>query len=579
MSNRKFLSFNFVTITVIISLFMVSSCGIGKEKQISEAKAKSNAELEFKYLYAEAGKAYMFGNLKQASELYYSAIQKNPASAASNYYLAKVNLELNDLNTSYIFSSKAVSLNKNNIWYSILFADICVGLERYIEAKSVLDEALTLFPRQEIIYNRLNDLYIRVNDFPRLLANLEKMQKVFGYDNDRALQIYDLYIGGGDFPSAESEVLQLIKQNPNILKYQALLAEFYAESFKKEQAYELYQNLLQKAPNDALIHLSYASFAEAENDTSDFLKSCAKVIESSDIRTEDKLKLLTGAYENSNLLSAAQFEDFLNQLLEQEPDSYLPNLYYADYLLNTGAESEAIIYYRMASKALPNDLNLAISVFELEYETANFEALFEDADFFSELYPNNAKVYLYKGISALMTKRFSDAEQALIYGKDLAFDDTKLTEQFYSYLAENYALTGSFANAEKYYEKVLAINPLNCSVSASYARLLAYAGVQFNKAEQLVSTCKDSYSEDATFGATYALVLLMKNEQDNALREILKLYNNQPDNIYVLEIYGDILSKSGQADKALIFWQKSKQNGNISPVLEKKIAKKMFLNK
>ena len=39
----------------------------------------------------------------------------------------------------------------------------------------------------------------------------------------------------------------------------------------------------------------------------------------------------------------------------------------------------------------------------------------------------------------------------------------------------------------------------------------------------------------------------------------------------VLEHYGDILFKSGDNDKALIYWGKAKENGNTNPELIQKI--------
>ncbi len=558
---------------------LVSSCGIQNENKKQEADAKSKSELEFKYLYAEAGKAYMFGNLKQASQLYTAAIQANPTSAASNYYLAKVYLEKNEIQSAYNFAGKAINLNPNNLWYSLLYSDIAVAIERFGDAQNALSAQLKLNSNNELVYSRLCNLYQILNDLPRLLETFSDMQKRFGFENDRALQIFDIYMSSGDFPSAEQTARDLISANPDDLKFQALLAEFYIQSFRKEDAKKLYANLLKKSGDDAIFRLSYAMYADSERDTAGFLESCNIVVNSSDVRIEDKLKLLVQGYENSALISDEQYEAFLNQLLEQQPDSYLPNLYYADFLLSEGEDADALSNYRIASKSDPSDFNLAVSVFELEYELSDFESLYDDASFFSEIYPNQAKIFLYKGIAALMTKRFKEAEEALRYGSDLAFDDAQLAEQFNSYLAENYSLTGKYDLADRYFEKVLSMNPLNCSVSASYARCLAYRKTSLTKAEQLTSTCKDSYPENATFLATWALILLQKGELEKAQQTVKKAFSIQPENIHVLEIYGDIVFHTGETDTAVSFWQKSKTNGNISPVIERKISQKTFLSK
>jgi Tfp pilus assembly protein PilF len=83
--------------------------------------------------------------------------------------------------------------------------------------------------------------------------------------------------------------------------------------------------------------------------------------------------------------------------------------------------------------------------------------------------------------------------------------------------------------------------------------------------------------ESASFQDTYGWVLFMQGKYKEAGEWILKALNNKEEpSAEVMEHYGDVLYKLGDATQALQYWQKAKQKGKGSDLLEKKIADKKY---
>jgi len=558
---------------LILLAFLASSCG--SQKKATEAALASKSEKEYTYLFSEAGKAFMFGNVKQATEMYSNCVQLNPKSAVSYYYLSRIFAEDNQRESAYTFALKATSLQPENTWYALQAAQSAFDLERFGETEKILQNLTKSHPSNEFFYDRLVDFYSQMTDFQRLLQTYERMNRAFGSDLNRNLSAYDINMKIGNFPKAGEILEQIVKENPGALKYKALLAEFYLSIGKNEKAEILYTELRKQDNENPYVCLSYAGFAKFKHDTVGFVSAVRKVVDSEELVLEDKIKLCATGFD-SGMISDELYEEFLNVLIENNSDSELPNLLYADYLLGKDSKHEALENLRAAAEINKTDLNLIISIFELEFELGLYREMYDDADQYSEIYVNNAKVFLYKGIAAYKIHKNKEAVEALLYGADLAFDDTQLSEQFQTYLAETYLALHNYDFADRYFEKVLSANPLNCLVAGSYARALAYRKHSLDKAQEKAVFCANLYPDEAGFIATRALVFFQKGEKFKAQELISKAFTMNPDDMCVLEIQGDILFQTGHADAAVQKWELSKEAGNSSERLKHKIKKKSY---
>lgn len=561
----------------VLIIFSLAACDT--QNNISSEAADEKADLEFIYLFAEAGKNKMFGNTEKAKELYLAALNINPQSAASCYFLSALFADDRLYNDAYKFAKKAVDLNQDNFWYNYNLSKSAAMLTRFSEAEDIIKKMMKRYPDKLLLYEELARIYKMKSDTAALTGIYRKMQERFGFETNRSLDIYDMYMSIGNYKEAKKQLEKVLKFNPDKPKYKALMAEYYVNTFQSEKAKIIYDDILKTDSLNPYVHLSYAQFAERADDSVAFAKSCELVALSPELVLEDKMRLIVTGYEESKILSDDNYEYLLSLLIDQHPNSKFPNLIYAEYLIRNEQKEEAMQCFRNAAQIDYSDYHLIISLFELEYELSKFQLLYEDASEFSEIYLNRPTVFLYKGIAALKTGRFKKAETALKYGVDLAFDDNELTEQFYSYIAESYKEQGEYDAADRYFEKVLSANPLNCLVAASYVRSLAYRTENKTRARELAEFCYDNYPGDAEFVSLLALVELRFGNKSESEKLLIDAQNLDSGNIYFLETQGDFFYLSGKPDSALEYWKKSKKNGNLSVLLEQKIKEKKLLNR
>ena len=96
------------------------------------------------------------------------------------------------------------------------------------------------------------------------------------------------------------------------------------------------------------------------------------------------------------------------------------------------------------------------------------------------------------------------------------------------------------------------------------------------KAEKMSSKTIIAEPKNGTYIDTYAWILFRQGDLNGAKLHIERalLYGDDPD---VLEHYGDILFNLGDEQKALEQWQKSKDKGNASPTLQKKLDERRYI--
>src|SRR5690606_28578987 len=91
-------------------------------------------------LYVDAVKARMLNDTKQEETLLKEVIQQKPDEATPHYDLAKLYLKQRRYEQAEQQIEKAMSLDKENLWFKAVYADILEAESRVEEAALVYDE-------------------------------------------------------------------------------------------------------------------------------------------------------------------------------------------------------------------------------------------------------------------------------------------------------------------------------------------------------------------------------------------------------------------------------------------------------
>jgi tetratricopeptide (TPR) repeat protein len=216
-------------------------------------------------------------------------------------------------------------------------------------------------------------------------------------------------------------------------------------------------------------------------------------------------------------------------------------------------------------------------VLRLDLQQSDYEHLLVTGKRAMELFPDQPIPFLFAGLASLQLKQNEEALKSFNAGLKLVVDNNELQSQFYMYQGDALHAMNKEAEAYKAYDQSLKLNYDNAYVLNNYAYYLSLAGADLDKAEKMAKKAVSLDPESASFQDTYGWVLFMQGKYKEAGEWILKALNNKEEpSAEVMEHYGDVLYKLGDATQALQYWQKAKQKGKGSDLLEKKIADKKY---
>jgi tetratricopeptide (TPR) repeat protein len=158
-------------------------------------------------------------------------------------------------------------------------------------------------------------------------------------------------------------------------------------------------------------------------------------------------------------------------------------------------------------------------------------------------------------------------------------DNKRMEGQFLMLKGEALYKMGNIEAAFKQFDESVILDPDNHIALNNYAYYLSLTGENLDKAERMSGKVIEKFPDNATYLDTYAWVLFKKGEYKLArfyMESALKY--SEEENSTLLEHYGDILFKLQQTDEAIKYWQKAKDLGEYSELLEKKINQRSYFD-
>jgi predicted Zn-dependent protease len=522
---------------------------------------------KFIILLSEANKFRLLGENDKAKEYYLSAIQVNKESAVSNFYLSVLFAEEKLYSTALEFAEKAVRLQPNNKWYTLAKADMLFNLSQFEDAANIYSELFEIYTDNELYYKRLENTYIKTNNKKALIKLYRDKLYKKQFDNETALNLYELYRQENNVEEAEKLLISLSNFNNNSPKFKALLAEYYLTSNRTEKASELYSELLGQFPNNDDVLLSYAYYSKYTGKKDLFFESVKKLMDSDfDIHTKINL-IITGQYPN---FPKDEYLEILTIMYQNHSDEIEANTLFAEFYIDMNDLEKAIQYIEKAVDLNKSNFNLIVTLFELYYDANDFNNLFEKSEEIKEIYPNRPKVFLYNGIAAFKIGKYEKADETLSYGKDILINDKRMEIQFYYYLAESNKKLKNHLKSDSYYEKTLSLNENFKPAMISYSINLSKRNLNLLKAEKLAKQCYLQNKSDKAFQYAYALALFKQKKCNDALF-LTEALIKQTENPVYLELHGNIMFCKDQKDKAKEFWISAKKHGSNNTYLDYKI--------
>lgn len=543
------------------------------------ASLSEKDQIKFKFLFHNANKARMLGNYQEAVTLFKECTLIAPKESTSYYELANLfeNSKQNEL--ALEFAQKAVELDGENYWYSIQYAH---SLQRNGRGEDAIKQYKKIIDKHGgsiDLYFDLAGMQLYSGKYKASIETFNLIEKQAGITEEISVQKEKIYIKMGDIDNAAKEIEALINEYPENLKYQVLLADLYLANNLTEKAFDVYQEILKKDPENPYAHLSLYDYYKSKGNNKKASESLKMAFASSDLDIDAKMNILLSYYSATDSEVKKEALELNKILIKAHPKDAKSYTIYADFLYQDKKLESAKENYLKALAFDNSKLPIWNQLIFIESELQDLDGLLRDSKAAIELFPNQPLFYFFYGATNLQRKNYEEAVEYLTLGKDFVVGNPPLLAQFYANLGDAHNSLEAFEKSDENYEAALKIDPNNIYVLNNYGYYLSLREEKLDRAEQLSALCNELEPDQANYQDTYAWILYKQGKFIQAKTWLEKaIANGGETSATILEHLGDTHAKLNNLDKALEYWNKAKAlNGSEeSELLNKKIADKQL---
>ena len=518
----------------------------------------------------------MLQNLDDAVLLFLKCLQTDPSIAAVHYQLADVYYMKRMYVDAEKYINNAIKLDKNNIWFFKLQADIYESQRKYAKAAEVY---IYLSNQENEVQYLLRSAYffLLVKDYKKALGVLNKAENVIGVNEEIIQQKEQIYLSTNKLGKALDEVKKLIKANPGVTKYEGMLAELYMMNKQESKALEIYFAILKREPNNGFAAFALSDYYQTQKDFEQWYLYLKKGISSDDVEVKSKLRMLVPFVSDKFFDNQDERNmEMVNLFAKAHPNEATAFIIRGDLLIQKDLFVDAREEYYKGLAIEPGAFAAWQQVVFCNTSLNDQEAMQKDCIKAIEYFPNEPLFYYYASYASYRLKDYDAAITHATNGVAITVDNDEMKEQFYSMMADAAHYARKHELTDSIYELVLQKNPNNAYALNNYAYFLSLRKAKLDKAEKMSAKSLEIEPNSASYMDTYGWILFQQSKYIEAEKWIAKALAISSESGEVLEHMGDVQFKLNKPDEALKYWKKAKDAGKESLILERKIAEKTW---
>ncbi len=303
-----------------------------------------------------------------------------------------------------------------------------------------------------------------------------------------------------------------------------------------------------------------ADYYNAKFNNNNFIPGKTPVHYAGRVFNEEELKYAVDASLDFWLTSGRYSQEFEELFCEFTNTEY-------SFLVNSGSSANLLAFASLCSPLLGDK------------KLQKGDEVISVADTAMVYLPKESNLYLLKGISQLKKEEYDSALQTFKAGVSTVSDEEPSKKvEFYLQIADILASQNKLDSAFVYYENAYQLDPNNATLLNNYAYYLSLINKDLTKAELMSAKTVQAYPDNVSFLDTYAWIFFKQGNMTLAQMYIQQAIDKGGnENGVVMEHYGDILFFNGDLDNAVNWWNKAKEAGNDSKLLEEKIIKQTYI--
>jgi tetratricopeptide (TPR) repeat protein len=549
---------------------------------IITAKALSPQDSSFvKELFLTGLREKTSAHYLLAKDYFERVLTIDASNHAAMFELAQLALSNNQLDVAQEYAERSVTVNPDNTWYWLLNANIYQQQKNYPLLVYALNELINLNPQKsEYKFDKANALFM-INKNTEALAIFNAIEATEGINDELLAAKQRVYLKTGDVQKAAKDIETLITKQPDHIRYYLLLAQLYFSNDMHPKAIQVLQNALSIDEFNYETRLLLASIYNSDKNEDLAYEQILKAFNQAEMPIDQKVAFVLNYFnqfpDSAALKKASQLAQLVTVIHPENPKSFS---LYGDVLYQNNKLADAEPVYQKALDLNANVFAIWEQLIRIKLSLNNYNGAITAAETAIELFPNQAALYYYLGLSYGQTKQTQKAIVNLKQAIELEISDKPdLKSQIYSSLGDVYQEAKQYKESAQAYTQSLTLLPNNAYTLNNYAYYLSLRNQNLAEAEKMAKRANEIEPNNPSFQDTYAWVLFKLKRYDDAKiwieKAMLDLDTKSP---IQFEHYGDILYKLGDVNKALLNWQKAIDYGEKSLLLKRKINEKKYLD-
>lgn len=561
------------TFVVVFSLLLVS-CSVVKKTETATAVI-SISDYAYIQHFHEGIRFKTTGQYDEAIRAFEQCLAVKQTDDAVYYALSQIYLGKKELAKSAECIQKAASIDPNNVWYAEELAYMYVDQKKYAQANVQFEKLIKNEPRNvEWIYSYAESL-AKEGKWNEAIKALSKTEDLVGSQPELTIEKFRLYIQAKQTDKALTELVNARKKLPNDPQLLGTLVEFYFQTGNEEKGIKLLEDLVNVSPENGRAHLALADVYRQKNERSKSMEQLKLAFSCEDVDFETRMKILITLLETNKSLDESVL-NLVNQLVIDNPKEAKAHSIQGDFYLRLNKEKDALNSYRKALEFDQNQYPIWNQVLLMEYQSGSFETLYQDSKKALSLFPTIPTIYLLNGVSAVQLKKYQEAIDILINGKELIVNDPSIEAELLGQIGEAYFCLNQLELGKENYKAAIAKDPQSLLLRNNYAYRLALAKIDLEYAFKLAKEISELNPNNVHFIDTKGFVCFQMGKYGQALNYFELAYTEDATDKLIIEHLGDAYFFNNETPKALELWERALKMGATNKNLQKKITNKKY---
>ncbi len=545
-----------------------------KNKNNEASKLTDEAKYQSEFYFIEGEKFFLIEDFPKALEMFSRTLDINPLNAAAHYKIAEIHMKNGELIKALPHAMQTLEINPDNKYYYILNATLQTQLGNYPKAAEHFEAMFAKFEGNNDYLYDLAQIYQYSDEYEKALLTYEKVEAEYGRQVEVTRMKQKILMKQNQFDLVRDEWEKLLEEQYDediLLEYADILianGDFLEASKVIEEAITLY-------PSNSIPYLSLAELKKSQGEVLESITYLKYPFEDGSVGYEQKLQILAGYIENlPNDSLQVEMERLILVLQQEYPQRYQSYAIAGDLYYKVGDPNKAVENYLHSVRKDETNFNVWQNIISILNENGDYDGVIETVGKALEVFPNQAILYFYEGSAHLLKKDNQKAVAVLEQGVKYARQNSGLYAVFLGQLGDAYHANGDHKSSDETFEKALKEDPNNDYVLNNYSYYLSLRNENLERALAMSEKLVERNPENSTYLDTHAWVLYKLGKYKDARKFLERAIGKSGANGVVFEHYGDVLFKLGQKNEAVTQWEKAKLIGEVSDLIDKKIAER-----